>query len=447
MLRIIGFGGAGSYDHQSYSPYGLTKSAGNGLTDTTAWNGTDFTGGAGDFCMRMQPTNSTNLFTWDVYSGNGKLVGNQQTKTIHIDCRIKINNFAYYAGVHTNPTLRVVYDGGTTTSAVATNTTNAQQLVVSFTPTTTNPRIDVYIDGATDAAGSNAYIYVGEINIGLPDSTSIDNTRLTYWSNALPLPPDATIPTPVSFLSVLEATLTGAGTFGKAMADFLAAYTAAPTVGAIDTQLSGVHGVGSWGGGGTAPTVEDIDSRLTNFHGAGLWSGGGGGGGYSKPAPANGEVTWNTLLSKLDKEDSVGKWLVETLQKIDGYTDFAAKKTYDIDAHLSATMKSNEFVKPPTVRENAVAINAILEGKFKEVESKIENQSKIIVEAIPQKVEIPDHNKALEKISVGIDKLIKLTANQSTLTLEQVQGALSNLDAPVSKTLTMALFIALQEDQ
>ncbi len=54
--------------------------------------------------------------------------------------------------------------------------------------------------------------------------------------------------------------------------------TTPPTVNEIDTQLSGVHGDGSWAeGGGSTP--EEIDTELTEKHGAGKWNKGGGGGG------------------------------------------------------------------------------------------------------------------------------------------------------------------------
>lgn len=60
-----------------------------------------------------------------------------------------------------------------------------------------------------------------------------------------------------------------------------AAITAAslPTAAQINTTLSGVHGAGSWeGGGGSAPTVEEIDAQLSSTHGDGSWEGTGGGG-------------------------------------------------------------------------------------------------------------------------------------------------------------------------
>ncbi len=212
-------------DDRVWTPYGFFQRIGDGLTDTRAWNGTNFNGGAGLFALKMTPTNSISLLTWDAYGGQGKLISNLNTKIVHVDCRIKITNANFYAGVHTNPALRVMQGGVQVNnllagSNVAGDTIADQQLTVSFT-SSSDSRIDIYLDMKTDATGTDADVLVGELNVGLPDGTSIDNTRLTYWSNALPLPPDATIPTPTSFLSVQTSTLTGVGTLGKLLTDYI----------------------------------------------------------------------------------------------------------------------------------------------------------------------------------------------------------------------------------
>ncbi len=56
---------------------------------------------------------------------------------------------------------------------------------------------------------------------------------------------------------------------------------ALPTAVQIDTQLSGTHGAGAWGGGGSAPTVQQIDTQLSGTHGAGQWGSGSGTGFYT----------------------------------------------------------------------------------------------------------------------------------------------------------------------
>lgn len=63
-------------------------------------------------------------------------------------------------------------------------------------------------------------------------------------------------------------------TIGEALP--ASSYTAPPSAAAIDAQLTGSHGAGSWQSDGAAPTVVDIDNQLSATHGAGLWGGGAG---------------------------------------------------------------------------------------------------------------------------------------------------------------------------
>lgn len=58
-------------------------------------------------------------------------------------------------------------------------------------------------------------------------------------------------------------------TIGEALP--ASSYTAPPSAAAIDAQLSGTHGAGSWLSDGAAPTVDQIDAQLTASHGAGSW--------------------------------------------------------------------------------------------------------------------------------------------------------------------------------
>ena len=61
-----------------------------------------------------------------------------QNKTMVVTCFVKINTTGFYAVDHTNPTLRVIYDGGEESSAIATDGTDWQRLTVTITPTTTS---------------------------------------------------------------------------------------------------------------------------------------------------------------------------------------------------------------------------------------------------------------------------------------------------------------------
>jgi hypothetical protein len=131
-----------------------------------------------------------------------------------VTARVKINNAAYYAGVYTLPTLEIEYDGGTIASHVASASTSDQQLQVVFTPLTTSEAITIRIKGATDATGSNAYFYVGQVTPSLPPGVSIDSTSLSLWADARALPPDSTFPTPSNLWDEPISTHTLSGSFG-----------------------------------------------------------------------------------------------------------------------------------------------------------------------------------------------------------------------------------------
>lgn len=198
-----------------YTNGGYFQSTGYGLADTTVWNDTDFgAASSGQLGFRGDPDNtSTNLLTY-VFYPVGKVIGNQQYKNVDIACRVKIANSTYYDDVH-SLTLRAVYDGGTTQTIEANDTTDAQQLTLHIVPQTTNPRIDLYLDMNTHEAGALADVYIGEFAIGLPSNTSIDNTRFSLWSNGMPLVPDSTIPTPNSILISSSKVDYGTDTIGN----------------------------------------------------------------------------------------------------------------------------------------------------------------------------------------------------------------------------------------
>ena len=75
---------------------------------------------------------------------------------------VKISNSAYWAGTHTNPTLTITYDQTTTTSTVATNTTDWQLLSCVFTPATNYGQIEMKLTGASDATSPNNGIGLSE---------------------------------------------------------------------------------------------------------------------------------------------------------------------------------------------------------------------------------------------------------------------------------------------
>jgi hypothetical protein len=198
-------------DDREYQTYGTYQRTGYNLSDTTAWTGTAFgVASAGQYALRLQPNSSTNALVWSF----SKTTGDCQNLTMTVTARVKINNAAYYAGVYTLPTLEIEYDGGTIASHVASASTSDQQLQVIFTPLTTSEAITIRIKGATDASGSNAYFYIGQVTPNLPPGVSIDSTSLSLWADARPLPPDSTFPTPSNLWDEPISTHTISGSFG-----------------------------------------------------------------------------------------------------------------------------------------------------------------------------------------------------------------------------------------
>ena len=167
-------------DDRVFLPAGVIQRVGDGLTDTTVR-----TAGSGKFAMRLQPTSGTNLLKWLQTIPTGNI----QNKTMSIIYWVKINNSAFYAGVHTKPTLRVNYDNGTEVTAVGVASTDWQPLMVVFSPTTTFGAITAQLELASDAGGSNAYVYLDDIAVNFPPGVVIDNSGLDYWSGALPVTP------------------------------------------------------------------------------------------------------------------------------------------------------------------------------------------------------------------------------------------------------------------
>ena len=163
---------------------GTIQRTGIGLTDTTVRT-------AGGYALRFDPNSSTDPMHWDQIVPTGNI----QSKTMTVSVWVNINNSAYYAGVHTKPTLAVVYDNATTVTSVATGSTGWQILACTFTPTTTYGQITITVRGATDATGVNRYFYVDDMNIAYPAGVAINLGGLDLWANGLPVTPAiATVP-------------------------------------------------------------------------------------------------------------------------------------------------------------------------------------------------------------------------------------------------------------
>ncbi len=169
---------------------GYFQRCGSGLSDTTVRT-------AGGYSMRLQPTSGTDPLNWpNLVAERAVPTGNIQNKTMTVSCWVYINNTAYDAGTYQLPRLNVKYDNATTTYAQATATFGSwQQLAVTITPTTTFGQIEVWLSAATDAAGSNAYVYVDDFNVAYPAGVQVSLGALDLWANGTPVwPPIATFP-------------------------------------------------------------------------------------------------------------------------------------------------------------------------------------------------------------------------------------------------------------
>jgi hypothetical protein len=188
-IRIINESNTANND-TVWVKYGYYQRTGSGLSDTTVRT-------SGGYAIRLQPRSGTNSMAWpNRITERGVPTGDIQNKTMTVSCWMYINNTAYDAGTYELPRLNVKYDNATTTYTSAAATFGSwQQVAVTFTPTTTYGQIDVWITAATDATGSNAYVYVDDFNIAFPAGVQVDLGSLDLWSNATPIwPPIATVP-------------------------------------------------------------------------------------------------------------------------------------------------------------------------------------------------------------------------------------------------------------
>lgn len=186
-------------DDRMYQAGGLMQRTGYGLTDTTVWTGSTFGAAvAGQFGLRLAPVNLvvvssalSAMYSLIYQCDDGTMIGNCQNRAVTVSVRVKINNAAFYAGTHTKPTLRVSYDYSTVVTTVAAGSTADQQLTVTFTPATTIPYITIQVLCATDATGTNAYVYLGEIVVsnftGMSKPMDIWAGQ-PLWMSAPPMP-------------------------------------------------------------------------------------------------------------------------------------------------------------------------------------------------------------------------------------------------------------------
>lgn len=162
-----------------YSVAGNFVKCGTDLSDTTVL-------GTNIYSLRFEPNLPGTPLEWVQTIP----IGNIQSKTMVVMCKVKINSANYYAGAdYMLPRLTVTYDDGTETYAIASNSTSEQTLVVPFSPTTTYGQIKVKVSGYTDATGTDAYFYVGDGQVLYPAGHQINTGDFFLWADAMPVVP------------------------------------------------------------------------------------------------------------------------------------------------------------------------------------------------------------------------------------------------------------------
>jgi hypothetical protein len=198
-------------DDRTLAPLGKTQRTNAALTDTTVHT-------AGGSALRFEPLSAAVPFTWSFDVPTGVIQG--LTMTVAVWC--KLGSATYYGtpGSYQLPRLSVLYDGVTTAYDEHAASTDWELLSVTFAPTTTTGKITVTLSGMTDAVTADSYIYWDDMAVLYPAGYKLDLGSLDVWDNGLPVtPPIATVASAADVLAVQSSTLTGAGTFGKAVMD------------------------------------------------------------------------------------------------------------------------------------------------------------------------------------------------------------------------------------
>ena len=208
-------------DNRVYKTEGIIFSTGFGLADTTALkaNNTWGVAASGERSVEFSPSKPLSLLIYQDNNGSS-LIGNSQNLDCSVSIYIKINNAAFYGGVHTKPTLRVTYDNTTVVTNVASGTTAGQILQVSFTPATTVPKITVQLEMETDATGTNRDVYVGKVVIRNGSGVVIDTQKLDAFDDyGIPLASSRTLPTADNVWNAVSVNNDFAGTMGRSLND------------------------------------------------------------------------------------------------------------------------------------------------------------------------------------------------------------------------------------
>lgn len=214
ILRVTDWNDTAN-DNRAFLPYGTFQLTGSGQSDTTCRT-------AGGYALRIAPNTgvSTKLTNWPNRVDERPIpIGNQIGNTMTVSVWIYINNTAYDAGVNVMPKLNIKYDDTTTVTATATATFGSwQQLSKTFTLATSFSSIEVWLSMATDATGTNAYVYIDDMQISYPagQTGTFNLGGLDLWRRAVPeWPPIATVTPADSLWDSQTSAHQETGSFGE----------------------------------------------------------------------------------------------------------------------------------------------------------------------------------------------------------------------------------------
>lgn len=195
---------------------------GFGLTDTTVWTGSAFgAASAGQFGWKVSLLSGTDVWDsikfWDKFV---KTTGDITGKNVTVTARVKISNAAFYAGTYT-ARMKITDNDGTIHYENIAASTADQQIAHTFMPTTSGGSYSYGFELASDA-GANAVIYLGEIDPGVPEGTSVSNKRYEYHVDGIPNAADSTVPTNNSIWSEPSTTDSGGASMKQVINDILA---------------------------------------------------------------------------------------------------------------------------------------------------------------------------------------------------------------------------------
>jgi hypothetical protein len=182
--------------------YGQSYMTGSGLSDTTLHDGNP--------AIKLRSNDSVEITYWEQVIPTGNI----QNKDMMIGVWAKINNSAYWAGVHEMPRLTITYDNGTIVYKELNQSTDWQFISLPFRPLTDFASVVVAVSTKTDATGTDADVYFADYSVLYPAGYTLNLGIFDNVNAGFPTTP--TISTSVSAQDVWAADPTqfGANTVG-----------------------------------------------------------------------------------------------------------------------------------------------------------------------------------------------------------------------------------------